>query len=195
MSVKGQKYPLLNRWRNENDITEDIRFVGFVNSRENKIWHNSSWEMSSTRFQNNKINQTESDKNWREQQDVNTLCIECNTPRFNHSFTMTTSYSISNKEYIDVEKVFQYVTLGATITKKDMIDVREWVRRSVESFNRNRKNNDEIETVYVRVSRPFDGKDDIYQVKRYMPEHYSAIAKACINWSVANNTRLIYPSN
>ena len=24
-----QKYPLLNRWRDENEISKDIRFIGF----------------------------------------------------------------------------------------------------------------------------------------------------------------------
>ena len=56
------------------------------------------------------------------------------------------------------------------------------------------KNNDEIERVYIRVSRPFDGKDDVYQVRRYMPEHYSAIAKGCINWATMNTHKITYPS-
>jgi hypothetical protein len=192
MSVRGNKYPLLNRWRDDNKITDDIRFVGFVNSQENKIWHDPSWEMSNTRF-NKSVHNYVDDKDWRHARNIEPPSVECNTPQFNHSFTLSTSYSMSNKEYIDVEKVFIYVTLGATLTKQDMNDVREWVRRSVDSFNRTRKNKEELENIYIRVSRPFDGKDDVYQVKRYMPEHYPAIAKACINWAVANNNKLIYP--
>lgn len=186
-----QKYPLLNRWKEENEISNEIKFIGFVTARENKIWQSSSWNMSNSKL-SERGQQVENDMNWRKKQDDTPFKVECNTPRFDHSFHVATSYSISNKEYIDVEKVFYYVTLGAIVNKKDMLEVREWVRRSVESFIRSSKKSIELEQVYIRVSRPFDGKDDIYQVTRYMPEHYSAIAKGCINWAASNNTKLLY---
>lgn len=186
-----QKYPLLNRWREENEVSDDIKFVGFVTARENKVWCDSSWTMSESKF-TERGQKVENDMNWRKKNDTKPLSVECNIPYFNKTFHLATSYSISNKEYIDVEKVFYYVTLGAIVNKKDMLEVREWVRRSVESFNRVNKKSVELEKVYIRVSRPFDGKDDVYQVIRYMPEHYSAIAKGCINWAVANNTKLLY---
>ena len=146
--------------------------------------------MSNTKFET----KSQSDNNWRSKEVISAPSVECNTPQFNHTFRISTSYSISNKEYIDVEKVFYYVTLGGVINKKDMIEVQEWVRRSVDAYTRNKKNNDEIERVYIRVSRPFDGKDDVYQVRRYMPEHYSAIAKGCINWATMNTHKITYPS-
>ena len=190
MSSKAQKYPLLNRWKEDKNIGEDIKYVGFVTARENKIWCDSSWNMSNTKLET----KSQSDNNWRSKEVISAPSVECNTPQFNHTFRISTSYSISNKEYIDVEKVFYYVTLGGVINKKDMIEVQEWVRRSVDAYTRNKKNNDEIERVYIRVSRPFDGKDDVYQVRRYMPEHYSAIAKGCINWATMNTHKITYPS-
>ena len=186
-----RKYPLLNRWREENNISDDIRFVGFVTATENKIWHNSSWNTSISRLTDREEN-VDNDINWRKRNDTSTHTIECNSSCFDHTFHLPMSYSISNKEYIDVERVFYYVTLGAIVNKGDMLEVREWVRRSVESLNRLNNRSVELEKVYIRVSRPFDGKDDVYQVIRYMPEHYSAIAKGCINWAVANNTKLSY---
>lgn len=190
MTTKGQKYPLLNRWRDEKNIGEDIKYVGFVTARENKIWCDPSWTMSSTKFET----KSQVDNNWRCKDVISAPSVECNTPHFNHTFSISTSYSISNKEYIDVEKVFYYVTLGGIVNKKDMAEVQEWVKRSVDAYNRNNKNNDEIERVYIRVHRPFDGKDDVYQVRRYMPEHYSAIAKGCINWATMNTHKITYPS-
>ena len=190
MNPKTQKYPLLNRWREDKNIGEDIRYVGFVTARENRIWCDPSWNMSNTKFET----KSQIDNNWRCKEVISAPSVECNTPQFNHTFSISTSYSISNKEYIDVEKVFYYVTLGGVINKKDMIEVQEWVRRSVDAYTRNKKNKDEIDNVYIRVSRPFDGKDDVYQVRRYMPEHYSAIAKGCINWATMNTHKITYPS-
>ena len=185
------KYPLLNRWRNNNDIKEDFEHIGFVTARENAIWKDPSWDISKTRFENCEKTKKQT---WRKNSSsvVITPSIECNTPYFNHTFSITTSYSISNKEFIDVEKVFYYVTLGGIINPTDLSDLREWVRRSVDSFNRAAKKSTELETVYIRISRPFDGKDDIYKVRRYMPEHYPAIAKGCINWAVMNNEKINY---
>jgi len=190
MNPKTQKYPLLNRWREDKNIGEDIKYVGFVTARENRIWCDPSWNMSNTKFET----KSQIDNNWRCKEVISAPSVECNTPQFNHTFSISTSYSISNKEYIDVEKVFYYVTLGGVINKKDMIEVQEWVRRSVDAYTRNKKNKDEIDNVYIRVSRPFDGKDDVYQVRRYMPEHYSAIAKGCINWATMNTHKITYPS-
>jgi len=190
MNPKTQKYPLLNRWKEDKNIGEDIKYVGFVTARENRIWCDPSWNMSNTKFET----KSQSVNNWRSKEVISAPSVECNTPQFNHTFRISKSYSISNKEYIDVEKVFYYVTLGGVINKKDMIEVQEWVRRSVDAYTRNKKNNDEIERVYIRVSRPFDGKDDVYQVRRYMPEHYSAIAKGCINWATMNTHKITYPS-
>ncbi len=191
MTTKTQKYPLLNRWKEENNIIDDMKYVGFVTARENKIWCDPSWKMSNNRFET----QSQTDKNWRNKDAISVPKVECNTPVFDHSFKIATSYSVSNKEYVDVENVFYYVTLGGIVNKKDMIEVREWVRRSVDAYNRNLKKTTEIEYVYVRVSRPFDGKDDIYQIRRYMPEHYSSIAKGCINWATLNSHKISYPSH
>jgi hypothetical protein len=190
MSTKNQKYPLLNRWKEENDITDDIKYVGFVTARENKIWCDPSWTMSNNKFET----RSQSDKNWRNKNVISAPPVECNTPQFNHNFNISTSYSISNKEYLDVERVFYYVTLGGIINKNDMLEVREWVKRSVDAYNRSKKITTEIQKIYVRVSRPFDGKDDVYQIRRYMPEHYSAIAKGCINWATLNTHKITYPS-
>jgi len=190
MNTKTQKYPLLNRWRNEKNIGNDIKYVGFVTARENKIWYDPSWNMSSTNFDA----KSHIDNNWRKKEVISAPSVECNTAQFDHTFRISTAYSISNKEYIDVERVFYYVTLGGIINKQDMIEVQEWVRRSVDAYNRMKKKTDEIEKVYVRVTRPFDGKDEVYQVRRYMPEHYSAIAKGCINWATMNTHKITYPS-
>ena len=190
MAMKNQKYPLLNRWKEEKNITDDIKYIGFVTARENRIWCDPSWTMSNNKFETS----SQSDKNWRNKDVISAPPVECNTPIFNHNFNISTSYSISNKEFVDVERVFHYVTLGGIINKKDMLEVREWVRRSVDAYNRSRKITTEIEKVYVRVSRPFDGKDDVYQIRRYMPEHYSAIAKGCINWATMNTHKITYPS-
>ena len=190
MAMKNQKYPLLNRWKEEKNITDDMKYVGFVTARENRIWCDPSWTMSNNKFETS----SQSDKNWRNKDVISAPPVECNTPIFNHNFNISTSYSISNKEFVDVERVFHYVTLGGIINKKDMLEVREWVRRSVDAYNRSRKITTEIEKVYVRVSRPFDGKDDVYQIRRYMPEHYSAIAKGCINWATLNTHKITYPS-
>ncbi len=190
MSMKNQKYPLLNRWKEDKNISDDIKYVGFVTARENKIWSDPSWTRSNTKFESN----SQTDKNWRSKEVISAPPVVCNTPIFNHNFNISTSYSISNKEYVDVERVFYYVTLGGVVNKTDMLEVREWVKRSVDAYNRSRKITSEIEKVYVRVSRPFDGKDDVYQIKRYMPEHYSAIAKGCINWATLNTHKITYPS-
>ena len=189
MAMKNQKYPLLNRWKEEKNITDDIKYIGFVTARENRIWCDPSWTMSNNKFETS----SQSDKNWRNKDVISAPPVECNTPIFNHNFNISTSYSISNKEFVDVERVFHYVTLGGVVNKKDMLEVREWVRRSVDAYNRSRKITTEIEKVYVRVSRPFDGKDDVYQIRRYMPEHYSAIAKGCINWATLNTHKITYP--
>lgn len=190
MAMKNQKYPLLNRWKEEKNITDDMKYVGFVTARENRIWCDPSWTMSNNKFETS----SQSDKNWRNKDVISAPPVECNTPIFNHNFNISTSYSISNKEFVDVERVFHYVTLGGVVNKKDMLEVREWVRRSVDAYNRSRKITTEIEKVYVRVSRPFDGKDDVYQIRRYMPEHYSAIAKGCINWATLNTHKITYPT-
>ena len=189
MAMKNQKYPLLNRWKEGKNITDDMKYIGFVTARENRIWCDPSWTMSNNKFETS----SQSDKNWRNKDVISAPPVECNTPIFNHNFNISTSYSISNKEFVDVERVFHYVTLGGIINKKDMLEVREWVRRSVDAYNRSRKITTEIEKVYVRVSRPFDGKDDVYQIRRYMPEHYSAIAKGCINWATLNTHKITYP--
>lgn len=190
MAMKNQKYPLLNRWKEEKNITDDMKYVGFVTARENRIWCDPSWTMSNNKFETS----SQSDKNWRNKDVISAPPVECNTPIFNHNFNISTSYSISNKEFVDVERVFHYVTLGGVVNKKDMLEVREWVRRSVDAYNRSRKITTEVEKVYVRVSRPFDGKDDVYQIRRYMPEHYSAIAKGCINWATLNTHKITYPT-
>lgn len=189
MAMKNQKYPLLNRWKEGKNITDDMKYIGFVTARENRIWCDPSWTMSNNKFETS----SQSDKNWRNKDVISAPPVECNTPIFNHNFNISTSYSISNKEFVDVERVFHYVTLGGIINKKDMLEVREWVRRSVDAYNRSKKITTEIEKVYVRVSRPFDGKDDVYQIRRYMPEHYSAIAKGCINWATLNTHKITYP--
>lgn len=124
---------------------------------------------------------------------INNMSKECHISNFNYSFTLSTNSSVSHKEYVSVDKVFYYVTLGGMVSNEDMEDVKVWVQRAVDSFIRNKKIEPaEVETVYIRVPRPFDGRDDVYRVPRYLPIHYPAIAKGCINWAAANSEKIIY---
>jgi len=181
-----RNYPLLNK----------NKHLGFMTDSESNIWSDKWTKVGKSRRNSDESLETTNDSsNWM-YPSVNENKIsstECNSANFNHEFKITTNYSISNKEYISVEKVFYYVTLGGIISNHDMLEVNEWVEKSVNAVVKSKKQNSELEKVFIRVSRPFDGVDNIYHIKRYLPIHYSAIAKGCINWAVLNSSKIIYP--
>lgn len=155
----------------------------FLTEDEYNVWSNSKKHKSPT-----------IEGNWRTDISLNQQLPPKSmyVDEFNHKHSISTSKSLDNTPYVSVKDVFYYVTLGGSVKQRDLIEIQEWVRRSVESHYRSQKKEWDIKKIYITNSRSFEGSSNITRINQYRPEHYPLMAKACINWATNHLNKIMY---
>ncbi len=154
--------------------------------KTSNLW-NTTFQTDPKRLNSN------SDPCWRKKSAFkkNTILYNSIENNFILNQKLTLKTSLENKSYLCIKSVFRYVTLGGEINKKDYIELQEWVRRSVESYFRQHKQEWDIPKIIVSAENE-NGSTRIDRIYHYKLVHYPMIAKACINWANLHKSNIIF---
>lgn len=97
---------------------------------------------------------------------------ELSTRRYNHP-------SHGRINYITIEDVFEYITLGRTISDSYFDELTSYIRR-------------EVPTEYTRIREEITFHGRVYEreVPLYSWEQYGQLAKCCLEWALSNPEKL-----
>ena len=97
---------------------------------------------------------------------------ELSTHRYNHS-------SLGKINYITIEDVFEYITLGRTISDSYFDELTSYIRAEVPT-----------EHTRIREELTFHGRVYEREVPLYSWEQYGPLARCCLEWALSNPEKL-----